>query len=120
MIATETKQLKMATVKTKQLKDAITKSIGGKSPYEDVLLKVASGSNILEVITADDNSYLSLFVDITDSDCDLSVPVNKKSLANILKNIKDDTITLLFQEDEDAEYLVIKTEKANYRVKELH
>ncbi|MBX0312726.1 MAG: hypothetical protein JHC31_13330, partial [Sulfurihydrogenibium sp.] len=117
MIATETKQLKITTLKTKQLKDAVTKSIGGKGPYEDMLLKVTSGSNVLEVITADDDSYLSLFVEITDSECDLSVPINKKSLTNILKNIKDDTITLLLQEDDNAEYLIIKTEKANYRIK---
>jgi DNA polymerase-3 subunit beta len=108
----------MLTLKTKQLKDAITKSISGKgSMYEDVMLKATAGGDVLEVITADSDCFLSLFINGVNSTCDLEAVVNKKALANILKSVKDDVITLLLQESDDADYLVIKTEKANYRLK---
>jgi len=99
----------MIKVNVKQFRKAVEKTLQSKN-FPDVLLR-AFGS-VLEIKSVDYDSYFSVFIDAIIQQ-DITALVNRKSLLNILKAVKSDTISLSKQDKE----LILNTEQAVYRLK---
>ncbi|MFP3256920.1 MAG: hypothetical protein RXO36_03880 [Candidatus Nanopusillus acidilobi] len=95
----------MVKVSTKQLKDAVRKSLTSKD-QEVIMLRAMNGT--LEVCSATRDSYLAINVPTYLQDSNFVAVVDKKSLSKILRSIKTKYVELSIEKD----YLIINNDNA--------